>query len=220
MSRKKQYKAIVTDETYMEDLIWMSYRYCIGRKTIAAHSHAGNIARYSFDHISENRRKFMAHDIRREINDALRWRNNINCHDYRNYLEDDAFSIIIYRLLEKYGNELPDGVWDDVKFDIDNGKLTIDKYEGEKDLESLPSLFHDLIVWIKLANALDSNCHRIITTIYEGQKKEHECFRYPQMDWNGKIIHERWVDIESYKKNPSIDTYIDPQYITEISVKE
>ena len=28
----------------MDDFIWMSYRYCIGRKTIAASCHAGTIA--------------------------------------------------------------------------------------------------------------------------------------------------------------------------------
>ena len=90
MTRQKQYKAIITDESYMEDLIWMSYRYCIGRHTIASHSHAEDIAKYSFDHISENKKSFMAHDIRQEINDTLRWKNNIECRDYRDRLDKDA----------------------------------------------------------------------------------------------------------------------------------
>ena len=31
------------------------------------------------------------------------------------------------------------------------------------------------------------------------------------------IVIVRWIDINSYRKNPSVDSYIDPQYITEIS---
>ena len=66
MPRKKQYRAIIKDESYMEDLIWMSYRYCIGRHTIAANSHAGDIAKYSFDHISENRKSFIVNSPERK----------------------------------------------------------------------------------------------------------------------------------------------------------
>ena len=91
MARKKQYKAVVSDEMYMEDLIWMSYRYCIGRKTIAAHSHAGNIARYSFDHISDGRKRFMAKDIREEINDVL----NVSA------IEGELLSIAFLSLLSR-----------------------------------------------------------------------------------------------------------------------
>lgn len=218
MARKKKYKAVVSDEMYMEDLIWMSYRYCIGRKTIAAHSHAGNIARYSFDHISDGRKRFMAKDIREEINDVLRWRKNIDCHDYREDLDQDAMSLIINRLHEKYGSVLPSAdIWTKYKFEIANGRLSIEDYNGEVDFESITTVFHDLVPWIKLANALDDRCHRVITTVFKGEKQEHECFPYPTMDYLGTHIDIRWIDINSYRKNPSIDSYIDPQYITEIS---
>ena len=128
MTRQKQYKAIITDESYMEDLIWMSYRYCIGRHTIVSHSHAGDIAKYSFDHISENRKSFMAHDIRQEINDTLRWKNNIECRDYRNMIDKDALSIIIESLYEKYGTQLPsEDIWTKYKYIIENGVLNIER---------------------------------------------------------------------------------------------
>ena len=218
MARQKKYKATITDSSYMEDLIWMSYRYCIGRKTIAAHSHAGDIAKNSYNDISENRRVFMAKDIRQEINDILRWRKNVDCHDYREDLTEDAFSAIIYRVLEKYGPELPaHDIWNNVKFDVENGQVTMSEYEGEKDYESFESLFNDLLPWIKLANALDSKCHRVITTVYEGKKEEHICFPYPSMDYSGTKIGKKWVDVESYRANPYIDRYFDEQYITEIS---
>lgn len=218
MSLKKQYKAIITDESYMEDLIWMSYRYCIGRHTIAANSHAGDIAMYSFDHISENRKSFMAHDIRQEINDTLRWRNNIECHDYRNMLDKDALSIIIESLYEKYGTQLPsEDIWTKYKYKIENGVLNIEEYDGKVDHEHISTIFHDLLPWIKLANALDKNCHRIITTVYNGETEKHECFPYPSLDYQGIQVDIKWIDIDSYRKNPGVDTYINSQYITEIS---
>lgn len=219
MPRKKQYKAIIKDESYMEDLIWMSYRYCIGRHTIAAHSHAGDIAKYSFDHISENRKSFMAHDIRQEINDTLRWRNNIECHDYRDRLDKDALSIIIERLYEKYGPQIPsEDIWTKYKYTIENGVLNIEEYDGKADYEHISTIFHDLLPWIKLANALDEKCHRVITTVYNGKKEEHECFPYPSLDYQGMQVDIKWVDINSYRENPGVDRYIDPQYITEISL--
>ena len=41
---------------YEEDLIWMSYRYCIGRHTIAASMHAGEIAKHEYFRLSPERR--------------------------------------------------------------------------------------------------------------------------------------------------------------------
>ena len=61
--------------SYLEDLIWMSYRYCIGRHTLAATMHAGHIAQNSYHAIPDDRKEFMAHDIRREINEALSMEN-------------------------------------------------------------------------------------------------------------------------------------------------
>ena len=34
--------------SHFEDFIWMSYRYCIGRKTIAANMHADTIANFIY----------------------------------------------------------------------------------------------------------------------------------------------------------------------------
>lgn len=58
---------------FMLDSMWMSYRYCIGRHTIAAHYRAGEIAKYCYGHISDERSIFNAYDINREIEDKLRF---------------------------------------------------------------------------------------------------------------------------------------------------
>lgn len=52
---------------YEMDCMWMSYRYCIGRHTIASHMHAGDIWANCKNRISNERALFTAFDINREI---------------------------------------------------------------------------------------------------------------------------------------------------------
>ena len=42
---KKKTENVKMMTQYEEDCVWMSYRYCIGRHTIASHCHAGDIAK-------------------------------------------------------------------------------------------------------------------------------------------------------------------------------
>lgn len=57
---------------YEEDCMWMSYRYCIGRHTIASHMHASDIWQNCKGRMSKERELFTAYDINREIEDRLR----------------------------------------------------------------------------------------------------------------------------------------------------
>ena len=57
---------------YEEDCMWMSYRYCIGRHTIASSMHAGDIWKHCCGRMSEERQLFTAFDINREIESYLR----------------------------------------------------------------------------------------------------------------------------------------------------
>ena len=56
---------------YEEDCMWMSYRYCIGRHTIAAHMHATDIWRNCKGRMSNERALFTAFDINREIESSM-----------------------------------------------------------------------------------------------------------------------------------------------------
>ena len=40
-------------------MVWMSYRYCIGRHTIAAHCHAGDLANFIYDKTSDSLAEFI-----------------------------------------------------------------------------------------------------------------------------------------------------------------
>ena len=56
---------------YEMDNIYMSYRYCIGRHTIAAHCHAGDIANNAYGRMSKERMQFMSNDINSSIYNCL-----------------------------------------------------------------------------------------------------------------------------------------------------
>lgn len=222
MKKEKKFKVTITDEMFFEDLIWMSYRYCIGRKTIAASMHAGNIAKNAYQVFSKERQTFMAHDIRREINDCLTWLKNVKVSDYRNHIPQDALSSIIYRIFEKYGDKPPKWVFTDVKYTVENEQVMIDKSEESIGEYDFMSYYHDLIGWIKLANLFDEDCYRIVVVKdADGEEilYEHKCFPYPYLskDYNGNIIvDKKWVPVEHYLQNPFIETYVDSESIIEI----
>ena len=61
---------------YEEDCLWMSYRYCIGRHTIASHAHASDIWQNCRGRMKKERELFTAFDINREIEDKMRFNSN------------------------------------------------------------------------------------------------------------------------------------------------
>lgn len=225
MAKKKQ--IIIRDNDYHEQLIWMSYRYCIGRNTISAHAHAGDIAKYSLDYLEDSRKQFMARDIRSQINETIKWNNNISVHNNNYAYESDYMSDLLYAIKELYKDQ-------PIPFDIDTGyKFNLNIFSNSYDCDlvkkdqngklytdSLRSVYNDLIPWIKLANACDVKNHKIVVTKYEGKIEEHICFGYPlfanyQGD-DGFTIGERYVDLDSYKQNSYVDRYIAPEYIIDI----
>ena len=56
---------------YEEDCMWMSYRYCVGRHTIAASMHARTIWKHCKGRMSDERSLFTAFDINREIESSM-----------------------------------------------------------------------------------------------------------------------------------------------------
>lgn len=70
-------KEFIHDNTLLDeydmDSMWMSYRYCIGRHTIAAHMRATDIVKHCYGRLSKERSIFNAFDMNREIEDKLRF---------------------------------------------------------------------------------------------------------------------------------------------------
>lgn len=203
---KKKEKFIKISPKDFEDFIWMSYRYCIGRKTIAAAYHAETIRKYIYsnpDALSEERKIFMAQDIIKEINNIIKWRDNVKVDGINDNLE--LFSFLLYKASKrKYTN---------VNFHINT-------YTEE--MEFPPCLpekyipydrdYNDLIKWVKLANFLNVNEHKQVHTNFNNKEEVYTCYSYPCKNENG-IYEKRYTTLD---KDIILTTWIDPKYITKI----
>lgn len=215
---KKKNKIEIVNSSFFEDLLWMSYRYCIGRHTIAAHSHAGEIAKNAYHVLSEDRKFFMAHDIRKEINDVLHLKKNVRCLDYRNHIYNDGVSLIIEETINKYGKQLPNGFdFDHYEYDINNGKVKVIEWgEGILDYQKFTVAYEELLPWIKLANAFDSSCHKKLTVNVDGKNVEYEVMPFPYINVFDKTIDKKWISIERYLENPIVCSYFNEEAIVKI----
>lgn len=205
MGRSKKNNGIVLSNKTFEDFVWMSYRYCIGRKTIAAAHHAETIRSLIVknpDCMSEERKLFMAKDIRTMINDHVRWRSNVSVEGGWN---SDLYSMILYE-----GSKTPDKK---LKYNINtyNNTFTTEEY-NEKDYVAFDDGFIDYINWIRLANILDTSLHRKVYTNFNGDEKEFICYPYP-VKMNDGSYKEMWTSPE---KDLILTSYIAEEYIVKI----
>lgn len=201
---------------FKETCIWMSYRYAIGRSSIASCCHAADIVRYGLDWIPENRREFTARDIRDCINNQLMWTNNIRKDGYSN-----KYDILSCILKYMFDNNIEDSelfylqhVW---QVNVDTGEVTIQFQTDIKpsEMDRLFSLFtsiHDYLPWIKLANFLDKEQHCLVDVNFNNQQTSRECFIiYDQLQ--DKTIMKYYVPCDAFQNNPSILSYLSPEYI-------
>lgn len=216
--KDKDGNIIVRSWKEAEDFIWMSYRYCIGRKTIAAHMHSDSIANLinmNPNMLSDERRKFMAHDIRREVSDRVHWCNNVSVKGEPNHA--DALT----KLVEKLAT-IPDEVTAPHFFHTH--KFVIDFYENEVYIDPTPlqnpgaqftlNDISDLMNWVRLAEWLDPHYKLKLT---DGSEKI--CIRYPSTyrdEGNFERPVLRYVDLDTYIKNTVVETYYNPSNIVKI----
>lgn len=110
---------------YELDSMWMSYRYCIGRHTIASHARAAEIGRNCYERLSDERKEFNAYDINNEIINSLsfgyvNWsfpRTNINrvktsaidmcCEFFKEYNIESKDDLLKYKkiIIKQYDND-------------------------------------------------------------------------------------------------------------------
>ena len=209
---------ITISNSRMEDFIWMSYRYCIGRKTIAACTHADTIAELISKNpniLSNERKAFMAKDIRREINTAVNFKKSLYIDNDRD--GQDVYSALLYALNLFTDRKKTVFYFDAKTMTIYDTKVDPTLYE----FETPDSDYTDLIPWVKLANWLDESCHRVITVEFEGKKQEIECYPYPRQDRtnDGTVTYrEAWCSVD--EPSISMTRYIAEEYITEVESGE
>lgn len=212
---------------FKETCIWMSYRYAIGRHTIASTTHAYDIMRH-LDWIPENRRDFTAFDIIREINDRVHWWKNIHVDGFEN--QDNP--ICIFDIIFEWFMENPQ--MDDVKYFMEH-EWYINMYQGTLDIEERdetnkpvktthgtyiePDVFNeysDYVGWIHLAKLLKGATH-IATVEYEGETKEMDVIElFHFSNWGGEFILEKCY--HSLDRNDR--WHINPDYIKDVKLKQ
>ena len=221
--KRNEKKTIEISPNNLEDFIWMSYRYCIGRKTAAAHAHAGTIAELIFKNtnlLTKERKEFMAQDIRQCILDTLKWNKRIRVeNNYHWYNTNWDF----YTLLLDGMSECP--YQSEARYVIDMEKRTLSwekyifRHNESEILDRVDDMYDDLIGWVKLANALDESCHKDITVNVEGQDKKYDrtirCFPYAaRIQGEYELV---WASLEKDAgSNITMQGYIIPEMITKI----
>jgi hypothetical protein len=198
----------------------MSYRYCIGRHTIAAHMHAGNIADHAYGRMTEKRTLFMSEDINHEISHIL------NIHDW--FTIDNEWSVpphefkplnVLYRCLDDNHITTNEELRKikNISAYYDNGwKFHIYRYQdGGSNVRSLSDI-HDLEVWQQLANLFDLDSHKWCRLTDGTICEYYECWRHYYRD-DHSIGHRLWrIPVDA---GFNTLTYIPDESIAEDDVK-
>lgn len=209
-------KFTINEEIFFEDLIWMSTRYCIGRGSIAAVSHAHKIARNCYNQMADVFKEKLAEDIRREIDSKLKWFGNIQINNITSDVDNDCAFLICDALSKTDPEEI---LWKDTKFVVDKLEKTVTKTTSlDCATQKITMILQDYLPWSKLANALDKKKHKMLV-IKNGDSIETKiCFPYIIECYSAETNYSymiAWCSIDRYLST-SIDTYIDPNSIVEI----
>lgn len=128
---------------FSEDYIFMSYRYCIGRHTIAAHYHATTIAQDVYGKISDERMQFNSEDICSCIYDQLHIKDFIDFGWYGNIPKRHFKPLdVVYSIFAKEGIDCEEKVkkiktiaidWNKDKNDFDYSIYYFNENDKNKD---------------------------------------------------------------------------------------
>lgn len=218
MTRKAK-KTPLTE--FERDSIWMSYRYCIGRSTIAAHHRATEIADFlRTKEVSKDRMSFNAEDINQSINDILRMTHNFWYEDYTMQHNGDfrpwmAFMEFIKETGINNASDLSTYVnihYNPFKKEKFSHEVDPDKRKSYADIMEV----EDLKIWSDLAAWMDNRCHHIAHCHFEGEDIDVEYFDSYKFyfDKNGFEIKAVKVPVDTW--DGQVDRWIEEEYIISI----
>lgn len=211
MADKRIFNYAMSD--FKETCIWMSYRYAIGRKSIASVMHAEDIAKH-MEWVPMNRWEFTGTDILREVNDQIRLYKNIHIESYGNHTID-VFSVIFQWFVD---NPKKDAVEYFLKhewyIDLVKGKIVCIE-ERKKEIpektdygsflfENIFNDYPDYKNWIKLAN-LFLQKHRMVTIEFNGNVEAQKMYEW----WDVRV---KMSDVTLDKRYSTEDVYMQGWY--------
>lgn len=214
-------KPIKVSQEHLNDMLWMSYRYCIGRHTIASHMHADTVVSYA-KQLSDKQQNFMAYDIRRCVTDGIRFLSKIKV----DYLDNpDALDAVTIMLKHMHDNNIKcnSEFWaaNTVHIDTRLGTVTISKNKNPEETHetkyTIINNINDLLVWCKAANFLDSTTW--VEKTYgkpDSDSEEHApktgmCFYWYGIETDGTVV-EYWNTVD-YNGTFTQNWHIAPEYI-------
>ena len=211
---------------YEVDAMWMSYRYAIGRHTIAACMHAGNMIKEIYHRLEEKRIPFTVYDIRREINQHLDWNFNFGLSLGVRQEDYDPIKALV-EFAKRVDVKKAGGIFkylgnNRVEVSVNsNHEYVYNFSEPIRPGELYSHELHDLLVWYNMSCALDKENHKIAVTEYTGKVEEHEVFEYVKIQ-HADVEEDftiDYVDINEYLANPFVHKWIAKDYIKEIKEK-
>lgn len=222
LKRKKITDIVALRDKYREnDLIWLSRNYAMGRHSYAA-SHCDDILSYSNEILSPERKEFMAHDIRSQIADHLRW----NSFYISRELEEthsplDLFLQFITNSNIDSNEKYQEYSRIDVYLSSDR-QITYDTEKKEHNKSYFNFLFDidDYLGWDELASYYLPSCHKKCRVRFKGQESVIPYINSWSRiyDGSGKDHYER-VKIPIDKLPSQFQrTYLNEDYIIEDNI--
>lgn len=160
--KKEKFKPL---SDYEYDSLWMSYRYAIGRHTIAAHMHASDIAQYSVDRLSPDQKKIVARDINDCIYEHIRFSFfKIDMFNPETMLPLDIFYEFINEEKIKSYEELKKYKSVTAIYNKEENKWTYKRvlYNDDEQTRYISSMdFEDLEIWETLVKLIREDLHKI-----------------------------------------------------------
>ena len=222
LKRKKITDIVQLRDRYREnDLIWLSRNYAMGRHSYAA-SHCEDIISYSDEVLSSQRKEFMAHDIRRELGDHLRFqsfffdlpmgieRTHSPLDLFLQFITDNAIDTE-EKLLEY--NHIQVIVSQEGRVSYRTEKK--EKVDKEKEYFCAMWSIDDYIGWDELASYFLPSCHKKCRMFYNGEESVVTYINSWTRIWDvdGKMRYERVkvpIDkrLEVFKRSFLMEKYI------------
>ncbi len=212
---KKKDQDNIFDKSYHEDLVWMSYRYAIGRHTIAAHQHALNIAKYEYYTLTHDQKQHFAIDIRQCIEDNLRFSEYNFSIDYSIIQEErKPLEFLLQYFIDNPNWQITGDYKGLTVLKDNNGNIIYEKKKTNTYNTSPLSIMilEDLLVWMDLASYFDEDNYKVCKVEHNGNIEEITYFDsyiyYQSKDNNLPYWKKVKKPVKEYIKYLGSDCYI------------
>lgn len=192
--RKKSVPLKVLPTSKVDDLIWLSFHYGLGRHTYAA-MHSGEIATHGYNRLSQNRKDFIAKDIRHEIFDRLNWGHmNFHCDLHLQDLFDPIDLLMRFLKDRNVTNIKTLRGFTNIEPVLENGEIKFisewSSEESHKNSYYYASDFESYFCWEDLANCFDSKAHKWCKVNFDGKEQYIEYFDSWVRDYSHNVYYE------------------------------